>query len=217
MLFRSIALTGLIYTYAWGGGYQYAATKSGAYDMFSKPMLSKSPATAKDLPLDRFIEIGREKMPGKSLNVWLPRVPNAVYMVFGTSDYGPQVQHMLFIDRATGEILADRSISQANPLYTFGTWNYALHVGSILGLTSKILWLATCLVLMALPVTGAWMWWERRPTGRLGLPRRINARRPRWLVATITATSIFLPAVGVSVVLLLAGELIVSRVRRSHG
>jgi uncharacterized iron-regulated membrane protein len=209
-----ISLTGLIYTYAWGGGYQYAAQKSGAYDMFSKPMLGKSPPTAKDLALDRFIEIGREKMPGKSLNVWFPRAPNAVYMVFGSSDYGPGVHEMLFIDRATGEILADRDISQAKPLYWFGAWNYPLHVGSILGVTSKILWLVTCVVMMTLPVTGVWMWWQRRPTGRLGLPRRVNTRRPRWLVATITATSILLPAVGVSVVVLRLGELVASRVRR---
>jgi uncharacterized iron-regulated membrane protein len=179
-----ISLTGLIYTYAWGGGYQYAAQKTGAYDMFSKPMLSKCPPTAKDLPLDRFVEIGHEKMPGKSLNVWFPRAPNAVYMVFGSGDYGPGVYEMLFIDRATGEILADRPISQAKPLYWFGTWNYPLHVGTILGMTSKILWLVTCVVL-------------------------------RWLVATIAATSILLPALGLSVVVVLLVELIASRWRRA--
>jgi uncharacterized iron-regulated membrane protein len=198
-----IALTGLIYTYAWGGGFQYAAQKTDAYDMFNKPMLCKSPPTAKNLPLDRFVEIGREKMPGKSLNVWFPRAPNGVYMVFGSSDYGPQVHEMLFIDRATGEILADRDISQAKPVYWFASWNYPLHVGSILGLPSKILWLAACLVLMTLPVTGVWMWWERRPAGRTGLPRRVDVRRPRWLVTTITATSILLPMLGLSVILLL--------------
>jgi uncharacterized iron-regulated membrane protein len=208
-----ISLTGLIYTYAWGSGFQYAAQKTEAYDMFSKPMLCRSPPDAKDLPSDRFIEIGHEKMPGQTLNVWFPRVPNAVYMVFGSSDYGPSVHEMLFIDRATGEILADRFISQAKPLYWLEKWNYPLHVGSILGLTSKILWLVTCVVLMTLPVTGVWMWWQRRPTGRLGLPRRVVARRPRWLIATITATSILLPTLGLSVVVL-AGEQLVARSRR---
>jgi len=66
---------------------------------------------------------------------------------------------------------------------------------------------------MTLPVTGIWMWWQRRPTGRLGLPRRVNARCPRWLVATITATSILLPALGLSVVVVLAGEQLVARLR----
>jgi len=61
-----ISLTGLIYTYAWGSGFQYAARKTEAYDMFNNPMLCKSPPNAKDLPIDRFIEIGHEKMPGKT-------------------------------------------------------------------------------------------------------------------------------------------------------
>ena len=72
----------------------------------------------------------------------------------------------------------------------------------------------TCIILMTSPVTGVWMWWERRPTGRLGLPRRVDARRPRWLVATITATSILLPTVGLSVVVVLVIELLRSRLRR---
>ena len=179
-----ISLTGLIYTYVWGRPYQYAA-RSEPNDMFAQPMVSKSPPDAKELPIDRFIELGHEKMPGKSLTVWFPRVPNGVYLVFGRGDYGPSVHEMLFIDRATGEILEDRYVSQAKPIYWLGTWNYPLHVGTILGMPSKILWLVTCVILMTSPVTGVWMWWERRPKGRLGLPRRVDSRRPRWLIATI--------------------------------
>jgi uncharacterized iron-regulated membrane protein len=211
-----ISLTGLIYTYAWGSGYQYASQKTEANDMFSKPMLSESPPGAKDLPIDRFVEIGHEKMPGETLTIWFPRVPNAVYMVFSSSDYGASVHRMLFIDRATGEILDDRRLSQSKPLYWFEKWNYPLHVGSVLGLTSKTLWLVTCVVLMTSPVTGVWMWWERRPKGRLGLPRRIDARRPRWLVATITAISILLPTMGLSVVVVLVVDRLVSRLRRAR-
>jgi len=66
---------------------------------------------------------------------------------------------------------------------------------------------------MTTPVTGVWMWWERRPRGKLGLPRRVDARRPRWLVATVAATSIFLPALGLSVVVVLVAEFLMSRWR----
>ena len=83
-----------------------------------------------------------------------------------------------------------------------------------LGNAVQILWLVTCLILTTLPVTGVWMWWQRRPTGRLGLPRPVYARRPRWLVATVTATSILLPALGFSVVALLLGEQLVARLRK---
>jgi len=210
-----ISLTGLIYSYSWGAGFKYAAQKTDAYAMFSKPMLCKSPPEAKDLPLDRLIEIAREKMPGKTLTIWFPRAPNGVYLALGASDCGPTVHEMLFLDRATGEILDDRYLSQTKPVYWLGSWNYALHVGSVLGQPSKWLWLIACVVLMTSPITGVWMWWARRPTSSLGLPRRVNVLRPRWLVATITATSILLPALGISVLVVLMLELLMSRLRRA--
>jgi len=209
-----ISLTGLIYTYVWGRGFQYAGQKTQAYDMFTKSMVCKSPPDAKDLSIDRIIEIAQQKMPGNNLTVWFPRIPNGVYLVTANNDRGPGVNEMLFIDRASGEILEDRYNSQTKVIYRLGTWNYPLHVGSIWGLPTKLLWLVTCVILMTLPVTGIWMWWQRRPTGRLGLPRRVDAARPRWLVVTITATSILLPALGLSVVVLLVGEQLVARLRK---
>lgn len=209
-----IALTGLIYTFVWGAGFQYAGRKTDAYDMFSKPMSSKSPPEAPDLPLDQIVAVAQQRMPGNTLSVWFPRVPNAVYLIGANNGRGPQLNEILFIDRATGEILEDRYNSQMKTVYWLGTWNYPLHVGTIWGMPSKILWLATCLVLMALPVTGLWMWWERRPRGSFGLPRRVDTRRPRWLIATIVATCLVLPALGASVVVLLLGEWVVSRCRR---
>lgn len=211
-----IALTGLIYTYVWGSGFQYAARKSDAYDMFSKSMLSKCPPEAKDLPIDRFVEIAQRKMPGNTLTVWFPRIPNGVYLVTANNDRGPQVNELLFIDRASGEILEDRYNSQTKIIYWLGSWNFPLHIGTIWGMPSKLLWFSTCLMLMMLPVTGLWMWWERRPTGGLGLPRRVDTRYPAWLVALITMSSILLPALGLSVVGLLIGEQCVLRWRRAR-
>ncbi|HVU88723.1 MAG TPA: PepSY domain-containing protein [Pirellulales bacterium] len=209
-----IALTGLIYTYVWGSGFQYAARKTDAYDMFSKPMPSKSPPEAPEVAIDRIVEIAQQRMPGNNLSIWFPRAPNAVYLVTANNERGPGVNEILFMDRATGEILEDRYNSQTKMFYWLGTWNFPLHVGTIWGLPSKILWFVTCLILMAAPVTGIWMWWERRPTGRLGLPRRVDARRPRWLVATVIGTSLLLPALGLSVVAVLLGEQLLSRLRR---
>jgi uncharacterized iron-regulated membrane protein len=153
-------------------------------------------------------------MPGNNLTVWFPRAPNAVYLVTANNERGPQVNEILFIDRASGEILEDRYTSQTKIMYWLGSWNYPLHVGTIWGMPSRILWLVTCLVLMTAPVTGTWMWWERRPRGRLGLPRRVEARRPGWLVATVAGTSLLLPALGVSVMVVILGELLAARWRR---
>ena len=173
-----ISLTGLIYTYVWGRGFQYAGQKTQAYDMFTKSMVCKSPPDAKDLSIDRIIEIAQQQMPGNNLTVWFPRIPNGVYLVTANNDRGPGVNEMLFIDRASGEILEDRYNSQTKVIYRLGTWNYPLHVGSIWGLPTKLLWLVTCVILMTLPVTGIWMWWQRRLIGRLGLLRRVMLSAP---------------------------------------
>ena len=117
-------------------------------------MLSKSPPEAKDLPIDRIIEIAQQKMPGNNLTVWFPRAPNGVYMVTANNERGPGVNEILFIDRASGEILEDRYNSQTKTMYWLGTWNYPLHVGTIWGLPTKILWLVTCIVLMTLARDG---------------------------------------------------------------
>lgn len=209
-----IALTGLIYSYSWGAGFRYAAQETDAYDMFSKPMLCKSSPEAKGLPIDRLIDVARNKMPGKTLTIWFPRVPNGVYLALSSSDYGPTVHEMLFLDRATGEILDDRYLSQTKPVYWLGAWNYSLHVGSILGQPSKWLWLVACAMLMTSPVTGVWMWWARRPVGGLGLPRPVNVRRPRWLVAIILAVSLLLPVLGLSVLIVFFADHLVVLLRK---
>ncbi|MBY0589667.1 PepSY domain-containing protein [bacterium] len=208
-----IALTGLYYGYTWGSVVQYASQKTDAYDMFSKPMLSKSSPDAKDVSIDRIVAIAQQTMPDNNLTVWFPRVPNAVYLVTANNDVGPSVNEMLFIDRVTGEILEDRFSSQTKLMYQLGTWSYPLHVGTIGGMPTRLLWLATCIVLMTLPVTGTWMWWERRPTGKSGLPRRVLARRPRWLILIITVVCILLPAVGISALMFLLGDIIIARWR----
>lgn len=209
-----IALTGLIYSFSWGRAFQYASKKYETFDMFSKSMTCKSPPDAKDLPVDRIIEIAQQKMPGSNLTVWFPRIPNGVFLVTATNDRGPQFYEMSFIDRASGEILEHRYLSQTKILYQVSTWNYALHVGSLWGLPTKYLWLVTCVILMTLPVTGIWMWWQRRPKGRLGLPRRVDAWSPLWLIATVAATSILLPTVGVSVVVFVVCDLLMWRLRK---
>lgn len=210
----AIAVTGLYYSYAWGSVFRYAAQKTDAYDMFSKPMPSKSPPDAKEISIDRIVEVARERLPGNNLTVWFPRAPGAVYLVTANNERGPQVNEMLFIDRASGAILEDRLNSQTKNMYWLGSWNYALHVGTIWGMPTKVVWLATCMMLMVAPFTGLWMWWERRPAGTLGLPRRVDARRPRWLIASVIATCLLLPVVGTSVVAVLLGDWLVLRWRK---
>jgi uncharacterized iron-regulated membrane protein len=96
------------------------------------------------------------------------------------------------------------------------TWNYPLHVGSVLGWWTKVPWLIACLGLMLLPLTGAWMWWQRRPRGQSGFPRRPVARIPRVLAVAIVALALVLPVLGLSIAAILLGEKLVAVARRAH-
>ena len=210
----TIAGTGLIYTYFWGQGYGYVARKTGAYAVYYDPPKSKSPADAAPLPLDDLVRIARAGMPDAALTCILPRSPDGAHVVFATRPLGPNSDEMMVIDHATGEVLAHKYNSEFPALGWWSTWNYPLHVGSVLGLPTKILWLFACLALMALPITGVWMWWQRRPKGTVGLPRKSEARVPQWLVAVICALGVVLPVMGVSLLLILLGEESVRWLRR---
>lgn len=208
-----IAGTGLLYTYIWGSGYGYAAVKSGAYDIFLHPPQSRSAAEAPRLSVDAVVTIAAGVMPGRTLTVRMPSTPEGAYVVFGNSPRGPSSDGVVVIDHATGEVLMHRANRDYPTLSWWATWNYPLHVGSILGLPTKILWLVACLILMLLPITGVWMWWKRRPSGRTGFPRRPEIPVPRFLVFGIIALGVVLPALGLSIVAILAGEKAVSWMR----
>lgn len=210
----TIASTGLLYTLVWGTGYRYAAVKTGAFAFLTDPPKAVSPPKAPRLPLDEIVAIGRRRYPGVSLNVNLLARPGRATIVMARGEYGPNIWGALALDPATGAVLAESMPNRIPALAWWSNWNYPLHVGAVLGTPTKVLWLLTCLVLVALPVTGVWMWWDRRPTGRTGFPRRPETAVPGWLLGVILALSVFLPTVGISLIVILLGEWVLGRVWR---
>jgi len=190
------------------------AVKSGATAFFVNPPKSTSPASAPTLPLDEVVAIGRRHFPGRTLMVTLPKKPDRGFMITARSDRGRPIRGALVVERATGAVQAQLDPDRLPALGWWAGWNYTLHIGTLFGTVTKVIWLATCLVLVMLPVTGLWMWWERRPRGRTGFPRRPEMRIPGWLAVVITGLSIVLPTVGLSVVVLVAGEWLLTRLWR---
>ncbi|MCC7425191.1 MAG: PepSY domain-containing protein [Planctomycetaceae bacterium] len=206
--------TGLLYTWGWGSLYQYASAASEG-ETGKRP--STSAPNAPRLSMDRAIAIARERAPDASLiDVQIPTAPHAPLVARARigERAGPRNRVVLTLDRSTGEVLAMKTSDQF-PLLGWwrSKWNYPLHVGSVLGTTTKVLWLLACLVLAMLPVFGFWMWWQRRPEGRSGFPRRPDRSVPRWLVVLIAVFSLVLPAVGATILLIGLGEWMLRRVR----
>jgi uncharacterized iron-regulated membrane protein len=89
---------------------------------------------------------------------------------------------------------------------------YSVHVGSVYGTPTKVLAVLGCLVLAFSAVSGVAMWLVRRPRGSGGFPAASDARVPKPAVWTILVLAVFLPTVGLSLLLVLAGESIRNRV-----
>jgi len=201
-----VACTGLLYTYVWGAGYSLAAVSSGAYDIFINPPKSRSAADVARLPMDEIVRVAAKTMPGTTLSIGMPHVEGGAFVVFASSPMGPSSDGVMVIDHATGELLAHRVNSEYPALGWWATWNYPLHVGSVLGLWTKIPWLLACCGLMLLPITGVWMWWQRRPSGQSGFPRKPHAKVPRGVAIGILVLAALLPMLAMSIAAIHFGE-----------
>jgi uncharacterized iron-regulated membrane protein len=56
-------------------------------------------------------------------------------------------------------------------------------------------------------VTGAVMWWVRRPRGKTGFPVKPGeSAPPKWLIAVICLLGVLMPAAGLSMLIILIGD-----------
>ncbi len=209
-----IAGTGLYWTFCWGQGFRAAANAAGmgTREFFQTPK-SQPSAGSQPVPVDVAIAAARQHWPDRALTVWLPQKPDDSFRVIARDETGPMVAGVLAVDRFCGKTIKYVRSEELPAAAYAQLWFYPIHVGSVFGLPTKILAFLACLTLMGLTVTGVWMWWRRRPKGQTGFPRRPEAGVPRWLVGLIAGLGVFLPTVGVSILLILLGEGIVRRVR----
>ncbi len=89
----------------------------------------------------------------------------------------------------------------------------AAHEGQLFGWVNQLLGLVTAVGYLTLVVTSALMWWRRRPQGRLGAPPAL-AQTPRlapFVIALVVAIGVFLPTLGISLILIAVVERIIRR------
>lgn len=194
-----IAVTGLLYSFAWGSMFQLASLQTGAYDLYINPIqLAKAAEGATSWSSVR--EATRDLTQGMNHSIMPPPAADAAHLVIAGRPIGPSYAMALAVDGRTGEIVMRKSLGELPVLAQWGSWNYPLHTGSVLGWPTKVLWLVVSIVLTLLPVTGVWMWLARRPRGALGLPRAVDGRLRLGLKALLVLVCIMLPVAGLSVI-----------------
>lgn len=75
-------------------------------------------------------------------------------------DFGRTV---VYLNPWSGEVLGKLDASQLNPAQSWvNVWALPIHRGRAFGPLHQLLWLVGALVGAMLPLTGAWLWWNKR-------------------------------------------------------
>ena len=134
-------------------------------------------------------------------------------------------QRTLYLNQFTGATVANATAAQDGALSRATSFGIAMHMGNQFGILTRILATVACLGVLTSVLTGLLMWWKRRPAGRTGLPgpasAATRAATPKRAVVAVSIMAAVLgllyPVFGVSLLLVLALEGVISIRRRARG
>ncbi|MEV5412843.1 PepSY domain-containing protein [Thermopolyspora sp. NPDC052614] len=179
------------------------------------------------LPVEQAVAAGRAAVgpcapPDCTIKIMLPDGPKGVYTVVKESRVDPAAGRTVHIDQYSGRALVSFGWEEYGLMAKAVEQGIALHEGRRYGVVNLIVMLAACLSLIALVITGAWMWWKRRPTGRVGAPARPTDRRTTLgVIAIMAVLGLLFPLAGITMLAFLLLDLLVLRripaLRRAFG
>jgi uncharacterized iron-regulated membrane protein len=167
LLILILAITGLVWTFDWWTNGIYRILGNDPDQVWEKReplVLDKFPDS---VPLDRILaDLQSKRETWEELSIFYPynREKSAeigTYLKFD-GDTGWDEWDSYFYHPASGELLASNLQENKTLGAKWRNSNYAIHVGSIYGLPTKIMACAAALFLASLPVTGFLLWWGRK-------------------------------------------------------
>ncbi|KWF21275.1 PepSY-associated TM helix domain-containing protein [Burkholderia pseudomultivorans] len=161
---------------------------------------SPSAPTPTPLSVDRAIAIVAGLGVTNGYTLALPSGPDGVF----TASYfpaDPKAERTIYLDQYSGAVLKDIGYADYGAVSRAVSYGTSLHMGRYFGLANQLLCAALSLGLAAMAVTGAVMWWKRRPAGKLGAPSRERGAPPmRGWVAALVLLGIVFPLMGLTIV-----------------
>lgn len=145
-------------------------------------------------------------------------MPSSRTGVYTASDYPDDLskQRVVHLDQYRGTSLIDMSYADYGPLGKGLEWGINVHMGQEFGLANQLVMLAVCLAIVLMCVSGATMWWKRRPSGALGVPAMpADPKVLRTVVALLAIGGVIFPLVGASLLVMLAIDQVWSRCQRA--
>ncbi|WP_175917410.1 PepSY-associated TM helix domain-containing protein [Burkholderia pyrrocinia] len=161
---------------------------------------SPSAPTPAPLPLARAIAIVAGLGVTSGYTLALPSGADGVF----TASYfpaDPKAERTIYIDQYSGAVLKDIRYDDYGAVSQAVSYGTSLHMGRYFGLANQIVCAVLSLGLAAMAVTGAVMWWKRRPAGKLGAPSRERGTPPmRGWIAGLVLLGIVFPLMGMTIV-----------------
>lgn len=161
-----------------------------------------SPSAPMPMPLalDRAIAIVAELGVTSGYTLALPAGPDGVFTVsYFPAD--PKAERTIYLDQYSGAVLKDIRYTDYGAVSQAVSYGTSLHMGRYFGLANQIIRAVLSLGLTAMAVTGAVMWWKRRPAGQLGAPTRERGAPPmRAWIAGLVLLGIVFPTMGLTIV-----------------
>ncbi len=173
------AITGLFYAFFVVQAFIYVVFSGGktVYPNFDH-IVTKAPIEQRnETTLDKVINIVREKYPnsfGFSVDLGHPHMDDHEHPNFSIFikhlPYSYHKNSSLIFDENSGELLHTHNHEDKDFGEKVIAANYDIHVGSILGLPTKIIAFIVSLLCASLPITGFMIWYGRRKKAKKTIP-----------------------------------------------
>ena len=154
------------------------------------------------IPLQQVVEIAQARQVSPGYSITPPVGESGVYTIALFAD-DPRNDATLHIDQYSGKVLADVRWQDYGPVAKTVETGVMLHMGKIYGWPHQLVMLIICLMVLASSVSGLWIWWSRRPKGRLAAPP-LPAKLPPMggAIAVLVLLGICFPLVGASMLVI---------------
>ena len=209
-----LIISGLPWTDVWGEAFhtiQRDLKMSAPAGFHSRELKSRYFMGAEQISIDQVISEAKSRGYQGELNVKIPKSIRDTYAIQRNSD-DPAERPSMHFDQYTGKVLAASDWEKVPLLAKSVSYGIKLHRGEYFGVWNLVLVLVTTLVLIFMAISGVVLWLQRRPKGKLGAPKYPrDYKQPRWVIGTTIGFSLFMPLLGVSLVVFILGDWIYTK------
>lgn len=220
-----LLLTGLPWATVWGAGFKMAreatGTTAGRQDWTTSRAAEKAADAAEDAAASAHAHhhdpammlagaVGLTEIAARAADLHIagpvlinpPKTADGPWAVRGMSQNRPE-RVSVDLDGMTGAVLYRQDFADRHIIDRAVGIGVAAHEGQLFGPFNQALGVLAALGLVLLSVSGAVMWWKRRPTGALGAPPALRFRGSAALMTGLLLVfALLLPVLGASLIII---------------